>query len=435
MRYEILKTLHSTGYVIVSYILPIAVVLALVGIRFFQERFGMQRPEISSGAGQFANQIEGYVDQSGLIRFIPEEIPPGYLVHFENEALAQQALEDGEITAYYVVPPDILSRGEAYYVYPDARSYLEDGQSWVMAWTIMVNLMGGDAELVDRVWNPIEGVMATDLSPQAAGGEMPGEACSRPGIACESNDLVRYMPSIIAVLFFFVFMTGSSRLFDSIGVEKENRVIEVLMLSISPRQLLAGKLLGLGIAGLLQTFLWSGALYFGFNLDDSLFNLPEEFVFPAGILIASLVFFLGGYGLYASLMAGAGALVPKMKEAGAANYIVIFPLFIGYAFSVIAPLAKMADSAFLVFLSIFPLTSPLVMIMRLTNGAVPTWQLVLSIGLLFGSAFYTLRAAAAMFQAQNLLSGQPFSLRRYLEILVSCGRYAGQATRSSKSLL
>ena len=83
-----------------------------------------------------------------------------------------------------------------------------------------------------------------------------------------------------------------------------------------------------------------------------------------------------------------------------------------------APLAKAADSAFLVFLSIFPLTSPVVMVMRLTNGAVPLWQLLLSILLLFVTAYYALHSVAAMFHAQNLLSGQPFSLRRYFGALV-----------------
>jgi len=223
---------------------------------------------------------------------------------------------------------------------------------------------------------------------------------------------------IMVAIFFVAFMASSSRLFNSIGTEKENRTLEVLMLSLSPRQLLAGKTLGLGIVSILQTILWVGAIYISFNLGGSTLRLPENFVFPADILIWSLVFFLGGYGLYASLMAGAGALVPKMKEAGVANYIATFPLFLGYAFGLMAPLAKAADSAFLVFLSLFPLTSPIVMVMRVTASTVPLWQLLLSTLLLFVTAYFTLRAVADMFHAQNLLSGQPFSVRRYLGALV-----------------
>jgi ABC-2 type transport system permease protein len=146
--------------------------------------------------------------------------------------------------------------------------------------------------------------------------------------------------------------------------------------------------------------------------------LPDNFVFPLDILIWGVVFFLGGYGLYASLMAGTGAMVPRMKEAGAASYIASSPLFIGYAFGLMAPLANAAESPFLIFLSLFPLTSPVVMIMRLTNNEVPLWQLLLAALLVFLTAGFALRAAAAMFHTRNLLSGQPFSLRRYLTAVV-----------------
>ena len=131
-----------------------------------------------------------------------------------------------------------------------------------------------------------------------------------------------------------------------------------------------------------------------------------------------MVFFLGGFAFYASLMAGAGAMVPKLKEAGIANFIAIIPLLVGYMFGLLAPLTNSTDSAFMVFLGIFPLTSPVVMIMRLTDTVVPLWQIVLAAVLLFASAYYALQVSAAMFKAQNLLSGQPFSVGRYLKALV-----------------
>ena len=107
-----------------------------------------------------------------------------------------------------------------------------------------------------------------------------------------------------------------------------------------------------------------------------------------------------------------------MKEAGVASFIAIIPLLFGYIFGLLAPLANQAGSAFMVFLGIFPLTSPVVMIMRLTDTAVPLWQVFLSAVLLFASAYYALLVAASMFKAQNLLSGQAFSVRRYLGALV-----------------
>ena len=416
MRQEIYKTLRSPGYIIFAFILPGVAVLILTGVRFIRERAGEENPAASSPPSHFEMAVEGYVDLSGLIQQLPDNIPSSRLVRFADEQEAQEALTEGAISAYYIIPADIVQRGRVYYVYPDQRSYLEDGQPWVMDWTLLFNLLEGEAELADMVWNPIQDVTASSIAAQAT--PPSGEDCSRPGAACRSNDLVRYMPSMLVALFFATFMTSSSMLFNSIGVEKENRMLEVLMLSISPRQLLAGKTLGLGIAGLLQAVLWLLAIYVCFNLGGATINLPPAFEFPLDILTWGLAFFLGGFGIYAGLMAGAGALVPKMKEAGAANYIVMVPLFIGYAFGLMAPLSDNASSPLIILLSFFPLTSPVVMIMRVTNGSVPLWQLFLSALLLFGLAVYLLRAVAAMFHAQNLLSGQPFNTRVFLLALL-----------------
>jgi ABC-2 type transport system permease protein len=257
------------------------------------------------------------------------------------------------------------------------------------------------------------------VTPQAGSGTVTGEDCSRPGSGCESSELVRAIPSILVVIFYIAFMSSSSMLFNSIGSEKENRTIEVLLLSISPRQLLAGKTAAQGLAGLMQTLVWLGSVYVSFNMQGSALSLPENFTFPVDILVWSVVFFLGGFALYASLMAGAGAMVPKMKEAGIANFIALIPLLFGYIFGLMAPLANATGSPFIIFLSIFPLTSPVVMVMRMTDQVVPLWHLLFSAGLLFVSAYYTLQAVASMFHAQNLLSGQPFSLKRYLRAMVN----------------
>jgi ABC-2 type transport system permease protein len=416
MRQEIIKMMQSTGYVIFAFVIPVAVVLILGAIKAIQARSAGGGGEAISEPTEFQLEVEGFVDQNGLVRSIPEEFQ-GYLFAYDNEGEAKRAMASGEISAYYIIPADYLETGMVYYVYPDTKSYLADGQSWVMAKVLLANLLGSDVELIDWAWNPIRQYHEINLAEPSPARATAENNCARPGAACESNDLVRYMPSIIAALFFATFMASSSMLFNSIGTEKENRIIEVLMTSISPRQLLAGKTLGLGAAGLLQTVVWLGAIYFSFNLGGKTLSLPENFEFPVDILIWGIVFFLGGYGLYASLMAGAGALVPKMKEAGVANYIATLPLFIGYLFGLFAPLIHNANSALLIFLSIFPLTSPVVMIMRLTNDIIPAWQPIFSAILLFVSVFLALRAAADIFHARNLLSGQPFSLRRYLAAL------------------
>lgn len=423
MRQEIYKTLHRTGYVIFAFVVPVAAVLILAAVTFAQERSGGGEASATAGlSSQSEIAVEGYVDQSGLIRVIPANIPTGHLISYADEAQAQQALAAEDITAYYVIPPDVIQRGRVFYVYPDTRPYLDDGQPWVMAWTLTVNLLGGDAELADKVWNPTWNVTTTNIAAQSEAGRQ-GEDCSRPGAACKSNDLIRFIPALMVAVFYAVFMTSSSMLFNAVGAEKENRTLEVLLLAVSPRQLLAGKTLALGVMGLLQTIVWLGAIFISANLGGSTLRLPENFVFPVEILIWGVVLFAGGYGLYASLMAGAGALVPKMKEAGAANTIVMIPLFLGYMVGLMTPLTNTSAAALPIILSFFPLTAPVVMMMRLSNGVVPLWQLFVAAGLTYAVAWWALRAVADMFHAQNLLSGQPFSVRRYFGALFASNRW------------
>ncbi|MCU0485949.1 MAG: ABC transporter permease [Anaerolineales bacterium] len=416
MRQEIRKTLRSPGYIIFAFVIPVVAVLLVVGLKYLRQRPGEGGSGSTAPAASLEIAVEGFVDLSGLVHQLPAEVSPNRLVRYMDEQAAQAGLRDGSITAYYLVPENYLEQGTVFYVYPDSRSYLDDGQPWVMERTLLFNLLEGDSALCEMVWNPIREVTATSIAPQAS--QPAGEDCSRPGSACQSNDLVRYIPSMMTALFFATFMVSSSMLLNSIGTEKENRMLEVLMLSISPRQLLTGKTLGLGVAGLLQTIIWLGGIYVAVNLGGTSLNLPAGFAFPADILAWGLVFFLGGFGVYAGMMAGAGALVPRMKEAGAANYIVMAPLFVGYAFGLMAPLTENAGSPLILFLSFFPLTAPVVMMMRLTNGTVPLWQLLVATGMLLALAVYLLRAVAALFHAQNLLSGQPFSLRRYFGVML-----------------
>jgi ABC-2 type transport system permease protein len=327
IRQELINTFSRPSYLVVAIGIPVLAVLVLGAIKVIQSRSGEPDTSPTSPPEEWQMEIEGYVDQSGLIQIIPEDLPEGHLIAYENEDQAKGALASGEISAYYIIPADYLDQGEVFYVFPDSRTLLEDGQKWVIRWALMVNLLGGDLEEADRIWNPVGELKEQDLSASVEGDNTtPSDACSRPGSACQSNDLIRYIPSIMAALFFVSFMNSSTMLFNSIGIEKENRTLEVLLLSISPRQLLAGKTIGLAVAGLFQTVIWLGAVYIIFNIGGSTLSLPEGFSFPADIVIWSLLFFVGGFGVYASLMAGVGALVPKMKRtslSSALSYLVI----------------------------------------------------------------------------------------------------------------
>jgi ABC-2 type transport system permease protein len=221
---------------------------------------------------------------------------------------------------------------------------------------------------------------------------------------------------VVTFLFYIVILTASSLLLNSITNEKQNRMMEILMTSITPLQMLTGKIIALGLVGLLQTIVWSGAGYLMLLYSGKHFALGDAFKLPPSILLWGILFFLLGYALYASLMAGIGALVPNLKEASQTTTIVIMPLVVPLMF--ISILITTPDSPLSVFLSLFPLTSPVSMMTRLSATQVPLWQVGLAAALLGGSAYLLVRAAAKLFHAQNLLSGNSISIRSFLKAFV-----------------
>jgi ABC-2 type transport system permease protein len=150
-------------------------------------------------------------------------------------------------------------------------------------------------------------------------------------------------------------------------------------------------------------------------------NLPIEFSLPIGLLFGWLVFFLLGYALYASLMAGVGALAPNLKEANQAVGLIMLPMAIGYMLSILPPTIELPHAGLALVLSLFPLTAPFAMVMRLVIGDVPVWQVLLSAGLLVLSIVIVVRGVASAFRAQSLLSGQPFTVKRFITTMFGGG--------------
>lgn len=416
-RHELGTILRKGSFLLLAFGVPLLLILIFAGVTIVKSRSAEDGQAAADTPQEYELEVEGYVDHSGLISVIPPDIPPGHLLAFADEEAAQGALASGVIAAYYIIPQDYMETDEIVYVYPDSLSLNPDGQAWLMLWTLLVNLLDGDLEQAGRVWNPME-VFVTNLTPESSGAAPGEEDCSRPGFSCESSLWARYLPAAMAALFFMFLMTSSTILLGSVSTEKENRTIEVLMLSVSPRQMLAGKIIGLGIASLFQTIAWVGAIFILMSIGGTTLNLPGEFAIPTSLLVWALVFFLLGYAVYASLMAGVGALAPKLKESNQASFLVMIPLMLGYMVGLVASMAGVSHGAIPTALSLFPLTAPIVMMMRLTEGGVPLWQLLLSAGLMLVTATLIVRVVAAMFHAQHLLSGQAFSVKRYFSVLL-----------------
>jgi ABC-2 type transport system permease protein len=415
IRYEFASALGRKSYLFVAFGIPILAVVIFSGINLVRSN-NSASATAEQEHERFQFEVEGYVDKAGIITSIPEDVPDGTLMPYPSENAAKDAMDIGEITAYYVIPAEYIDTGDMVYVHPDVNPIAEGGQNWVMIWTLYFNLLDRNTDLASNVWSPANYVRR-DLSLISSQDGGPIDECSIPGYTCESNELIQLLPIFIMAIIYISIISGGSILLRLVSSEKDSRIMEILLLSASPNQLLNGKVISYCILGFLQVLAWLGAVYLVFRIGGTTLSLPPGFSLPISLLVWGLIFFVLGYAVYATIMAGAGALTPKVSQYTSVYFIVSSPLLISYLFSIM--LAMRPHSPLAVGLSIFPLSAPIMMMTRLTVGNVPLWQPILAAVLTIIMAVLIIRAVARMFRAQMLLSGQPFSIQRYLKALMN----------------
>jgi ABC-2 type transport system permease protein len=187
--------------------------------------------------------------------------------------------------------------------------------------------------------------------------------------------------------------------------EKASRIVEMLLSAIRPRQLLAGKIIGIGVLGLAQLITIAG-----FAIVLALAT-GVHFVTGTAILAALLVvgWFILGYAFYASLFAAAGSLVTRMEELQ--NVIVPINLTILVSFIISISSLQDPNSTIAVVASILPVSAALAMPVRIVLGAATGWQIILSLTLLIGSAVALVPVGGRLYAGAVLRSGSRVKLR------------------------
>lgn len=402
LKTEFINTLTRRSFLLTLILVPLIPALILGGISLFggNETEGGGIGEIFQ-PDQPAQLMEGYVDQAGIINEIPQWIGEERLVGYQSVEAAREAALAGEITGYYVIQQNYLENGAIRYVREDFNPLTALDTTYLINNLIRYNLLDADQRRFEAYQNPVQ-VKQIDLAPDEEERD-------------QSNPLAFYLPYGVAMLFYILIITSSSLMLNSVAKEKENRVMEILVSSIKPNQLLTGKILGLGLVGLLQMVVWMGSALIMLRLGGTTLNIPPSLQLPPEILFWGIAFFILGYLLYAALMAGVGALVPNIKESTQATFIVILPIIIPLL--MVGVIINQPNATLPVVLSLIPFTAPNTIMTRLAAGSVPLWQLLLSIGLMILTIILTIRAVSGMFRAQLLLTGKKFSLGLFLKAL------------------
>lgn len=407
IKNEFIYTVTRKSFLLTLFLLPLvgyAVVLIAGGLQKTDAAQTQVDPITNILIPNEEQTYVGYVDPGGLFSQPPVKMKTVFQP-YEDEEQALAALKDGTIKAYYVIDPDYLKNGKITYVNPEFNPLGGFANSGQIATAMNYSLMQGDTNLAGLVQSPIRKIESNYLSPEPQ--------------REQGNALTFFLPYIVLMLFYIIILTASSLLLNSITNEKQSRVIEILMTSVTPTQLLTGKIIALGAVGLLQVIVWVGGGYFLLQLSGSLFSLPIAFLLPPSFLFWAVIFFLLGYAVYAALMAGVGALVPNLREASQATTVVIMPMVAPLMF--ISAISEDPNGSLSMFFSLFPLTSPVSMMARMTATNVPILEILLSILLLVLTVFFVVRGIASLFRAQILLSGQPFQLKTFLKALVGRG--------------
>ncbi|HTN09321.1 ABC transporter permease [Agriterribacter sp.] len=259
---------------------------------------------------------------------------------------------------------------------------------------------------------------------------------------------VAYAVSFIAgILIYMILLIYGTMVMRGVMEEKTNRIAEVIVSSAKPFQLMLGKIIGIGAVGLTQFAIWivvMGLLQFIIPLlfPDVFHQLSDPAVagaaaqrasagkiadiiegirsLPIALILFSFIFyFLGGYLLYAALFAAIGSVVSEdQQEAQQLVFPVMMPLILGFV--IMTKAINDPDSGIAVFGSLFPLTSPIVMMGRVTYG-VPWWQLGLSMLLLVLTFLFFTWVTAKIYRTGILLYGKKVTWREMWRWLVRKG--------------
>lgn len=355
-----------------------------------------------------ASKPAGFVDQSGVIRTIPPALGP-LLQRFPDPSEAQSALQAGRIGSFFVIENNYLATGQVVRVSEQAT---------------MFSPAGGDVRLLTallraNLTNDFALALRLD-SPATFDTEIVGSTAEQD--RGKNGEVTSIVAGGFAFLLALSLVTGGNLLLTAVAEEKSNRTIEVLLTSLKPWQLLTGKLLGLGVIGLLQLGIWlaiSRLLLRGAGNFMPASNVGQvgTAAFPLSLWLWAILLFLLGYTLFGALMASVAALGTSPRESGQTAGFLTLPVLAPAWFLV--TLNEQPDGTLARVLSFFPLTAPTTLMLRMGISTVPVWQLLLAILILAFSVVCALALAARLFRATTLLTGTKPTPRALLRALRS----------------
>jgi ABC-2 type transport system permease protein len=339
----------------------------------------------------------GYVDSSGLLSN-PVSAPapkwpdkPVPILSFASEADARAALMAGRIQAYYVLPADYLVNGQLTVVHLNPLKSSPRTQFYDF---LTANLLKNtDPVTANRL------VKGTEVVVQSPDG-------SRS--ISSKNWFNVLIPIVSGIVFIIAMFSTGGYLMQAVVEEKENRTMEVIITSVSPNQLITGKIIGDISVGLTQMILWLSFIVVPVILFRNSIAILQSVQVGSQTLLLLAFIMLPAFILVSALMAAIGATVTEAREGQQMVGMISLPIWIPYMLTTL--LMSNPNSPLAVGLSLFPLTAPLTMLMRDGLTVMPAWQIASSSAILVATAGAAIWLAGRAFRIGMLRYGKRLNL-------------------------
>jgi len=381
---EYLQVVARRGFLLTTLAIPVGLAF-LIGLGILMETTGQSNLPI------------GYVDRAGILD-VTRQAPDGSVEvrAFPDEAAAQAALAGQQIQAFFVLPPDYLQ-------------------------TLATDLYYSGKTLGQSAWSGFDDFvranLVADYPPEVQARLLDGPDVTVHDLASsrkfsESSVINIVLPFVAAFFFFVATMLAASYTLGVVANEKESRTMEIMLTSVTPGQMIAGKTVGLLAATLSQLAVYVVAAVLALKLAAPYVVELQYVELPWTFLGIAALFFFPAYALVAAVMVAVGSAVGELQQgqqiAGLVNLLFMLPILL------VAVLMQSPAGPLAVFLTLFPTSSFLTVAVRWGLGTIPVWQMAAGWVILVASTLLMFWAAARIFRAGMLRYGQPLSLKAAL---------------------
>lgn len=389
LAWEYLSRLRSKLFLFSTIILPVIILGSIMLPAALAEKEGQEVTSIGLvdfspvGDAFQANLTSDYRLATGEVRF--------RVIKFYTVEQARKALQERDIHGYLVLESNVVETNQARYYTRSASNY-----------KVTSNLNAALNKTVVRYRlqeSNLDPNLITDLTKRV---NLDIYEVSRRGEATSSDELMGFMvPFLFVMLLYLPIVLSAQILMRSVLEERNTRMMEVLLSSVSPRQLMMGKILGLGSVGVTQLVFY---LLIGYVITVQ----KGMSVFTVDSLGSFLLYFLTGYFFYATIFATVGSLFTSEQEAqqvvGMVTIVMIIPVILA-TFFITNP-----NSLATKVLSFLPPITPFLMILRVGTKSVALWEIIATTLLMLACIVVMFRLAGRIFQTAVLLYGKRVTL-------------------------